>query len=52
VPGQCYRAFLESDNPDPEFVFFVGWKASNDLAVFEDADGDLHVFAPDEIEIA
>ena len=50
-PRGFYRAWLDSDKPDGEFVFFVGWLASNNLLVFEDGTGDLHSCAPDEVEV-
>lgn len=50
-PRGFYRAWLDSDNSDGEFVFFVGWLASNNLLVFEDGHGDLHSCAPHEIEV-
>lgn len=49
--GGFYRAWLDSDKPDGEFVFFVGWLASNNQLVFEDGHGDLHGFKPDEVEV-
>ena len=49
--GQSYRAWLDPDKTDAEFVFFVGWTRSNDQMVFEDGNGDLHAFVPDEVEV-
>lgn len=46
-----YRAWLDLDKPDAEFVFFVGWSAANDKLIFEDAAGDVLVSSPDEIEV-
>lgn len=51
VQGAIYRAFLDPDEADVEFVFFVGWTASNERLVFEDGNGDLHVCTADEIDI-
>lgn len=50
-PRGFYRAWLDADKPDGEFVFFVGWVASNNQLVFEDGLGDLHAFKPDEVEV-
>lgn len=49
--GGFYRAWLDTDKDDSEFVFFVGWLAANNQLVFEDGHGDLHGYKPDEIEV-
>jgi hypothetical protein len=50
-PRRYYRATIDSDETNSEFVFFVGWNATRNRLVFESGDGDLHVFQPDEVEI-
>lgn len=49
--GGFYRAWIDADETDGEFVFFVGWMASNNQLVFEDGHGDLYGFKPDEVEV-
>lgn len=49
--GQHYRAWLDPDKTDAEFVFFVGWNSAGGMMVFEDGNGDLHLYSPDEMDI-
>lgn len=49
--GEFYRAWLDDDKADGEFVFFVGWGCSNLTLIFQDKDGDLHVCGSDEVEV-
>lgn len=51
VERQFYRAVIDSDKSDCEFVFFVGWLSANQKLVFEDGHGDVLVFKPDEVEL-
>jgi hypothetical protein len=51
-PGRYYRAVVDSDESNSEFVFFVGWNATNTRLIFEDGNGDVYVFRTDEVEVA
>lgn len=48
--GEFYRAWFDLDKDESEFVFFVGYLASNTGLILEDGNGDFHKFFFDEIE--
>lgn len=50
VPGRYYRAWFDIIIDQSEFVFFVGWSASNEAVILEDGSTDFHKFKFDEIE--
>ena len=50
VPGRYYRAWFDITIDQSEFVFFVGWSASNEAVILEDGSTDFHKFKFDEIE--
>lgn len=50
VPGRYYRAWFDVTVDQSEFVFFVGWSASNEAVILEDGSTDFHKFKFDEIE--
>lgn len=51
IAGQFYRAWLDDDKPDGEFVFFVGWGVSNLTLIFQDTDGDVLICDLGEVEV-
>ncbi len=49
-PGTFYRAQIEGDESDEQFVYFVGWGATNSRLIFETGAGALHRFYQDEVD--